>query len=159
MKIKTNLFDNYVPLRSNLRKMTTNRTFTMLKPDAIENGHMGKIIDLIIHSGFTIKAMKYTQLSKEQAMKFYEVHSERPFYMELVEYMTSGPIVAAILEKDNAVADFRTLIGSTDPADAAEGTIRKSFAESKAKNAVHGSDSDENAQIEGEFHFNSSEII
>jgi nucleoside-diphosphate kinase len=159
LKIKTNLFDNYVPLRSNLRKMTTNRTFTMLKPDAIENGHMGKIIDLIIHSGFTIKAMKYTQLSKEQAMKFYEVHSERPFYMELVEYMTSGPIVAAILEKDNAVADFRTLIGSTDPADAAEGTIRKSFAESKAKNAVHGSDSDENAQIEGEFHFNSSEII
>ena len=139
--------------------MTTNRTFTMLKPDAIENGHMGKIIDLIIHSGFTIKAMKYTQLSKEQAMKFYEVHSERPFYMELVEYMTSGPIVAAILEKDNAVADFRTLIGSTDPADAAEGTIRKAFAESKAKNAVHGSDSDENAQIEGEFHFNSSEII
>lgn len=139
--------------------MTTNRTFTMLKPDAIENGHMGKIIDLIIHSGFTIKAMKYTQLSKEQAMKFYEVHSERPFYMELVEYMTSGPIVAAILEKENAVADFRVLIGSTDPAEAAEGTIRKLFAESKAKNAVHGSDSDENAQIEGEFHFNSSEII
>ena len=146
-------------MHSNLEKMTTNRTFTMLKPDAVENGHMGKIIDLIIHSGFTIKAMKYTQLSKEQAMKFYEVHSERPFYMELVEYMTSGPIVAAILEKDNAVADFRTLIGSTDPAEAAEGTIRKSFAESKAKNAVNGSDSDENAQIEGEFHFNSSEII
>ena len=139
--------------------MTTNRTFTMLKPDAIENGHMGKIIDLIIQSGFTIKAMKYTQLTKEHAMKFYEVHSERPFYMELVDYMTSGPIVAAILEKENAVADFRTLIGSTDPADAADGTIRKSYAESKAKNAVHGSDSDENAQIEGEFHFNSSEII
>jgi len=158
-EIKVNFFFNYLSLHSNLEKMTTNRTFTMLKPDAIENGHMGKIIDLIIHSGFTIKAMKYTQLSKEQAMKFYEVHSERPFYMELVEYMTSGPIVAAILEKDNAVADFRTLIGSTDPADAAEGTIRKSFAESKAKNAVHGSDSDENAQIEGEFHFNSSEII
>lgn len=157
-EIKANFF-NYLSLHSNLEKMMTNRTFTMLKPDAIENGHMGKIIDLIIHSGFTIKAMKYTQLSKEQAMKFYEVHSERPFYMELVEYMTSGPIVAAILEKDNAVADFRTLIGSTDPADAAEGTIRKSFAESKAKNAVHGSDSDENAQIEGEFHFNSSEII
>ena len=139
--------------------MTTNRTFTMLKPDAIENGHMGKIIDLIIQSGFTIKAMKYTQLTKEQAMKFYEVHSERPFYMELVDYMTSGPIVAAILEKENAVADFRTLIGSTDPTEAADGTIRKSYAESKAKNAVHGSDSDENAQIEGEFHFNSSEII
>lgn len=146
-------------MHSKLEKMTTNRTFTMLKPDAIENGHMGKIIDLIIQSGFTIKAMKYTQLTKEQAMKFYEVHSERPFYMELVDYMTSGPIVAAILEKENAVADFRTLIGSTDPADAADGTIRKSYAESKAKNAVHGSDSDENAQIEGEFHFNSSEII
>lgn len=139
--------------------MTTNRTFTMLKPDAIKNGYMGKIIDLIIESGFTIKAMKYKQLTKEQAMKFYEVHAERPFYMELVDYMTSGPIVAAILEKDNAVADFRALIGSTDPAEAAEGTIRKSFAESKAKNAVHGSDSDENALIEGEFHFMSSEII
>ena len=146
-------------MHSKLEKMTTNRTFTMLKPDAIENGHMGKIIDLIIQSGFTIKAMKYTQLSKEQAMKFYEVHSERPFYMELVDYMTSGPIVAAILEKENAVADFRTLIGSTDPAEAADGTIRKSYAESKAKNAVHGSDSDENAQIEGEFHFNLNEIF
>lgn len=139
--------------------MTTNRTFTMLKPDAIENGYMGKIIDLIIESGFTIKAMKYKQLTKEQAMKFYEVHAERPFYTELVDYMTSGPIVAAILEKDNAVADFRALIGSTDPAEAAEGTIRKSYAESKAKNAVHGSDSDENALIEGEFHFMASEII
>lgn len=131
----------------------------MLKPDAIENGYMGKIIDLIIESGFTIKAMKYKQLTKEQAMKFYEVHAERPFYTELVDYMTSGPIVAAILEKDNAVADFRALIGSTDPAEAAEGTIRKSYAESKAKNAVHGSDSDENALIEGEFHFMASEII
>lgn len=139
--------------------MTTNRTFTMLKPDAIENGHMGKIIDLIIQSGFTIKAMKYTQLTKEQAMKFYEVHSERPFYMELVDYMTSGPIVAAILEKENAVLDFRNLIGATDPAEAADGTIRKSYAESKAKNAVHGSDSDENALIEGEFHFNMNEIF
>ena len=139
--------------------MTTNRTFTMLKPDAIENGHMGKIIDLIIQSGFTIKAMKYTQLTKEQAMKFYEVHSERPFYMELVDYMTSGPIVAAILEKENAVLDFRNLIGATDPAEAADGTIRKSYAESKATNAVHGSDSDENAQIEGEFHFNLNEIF
>ena len=139
--------------------MTTNRTFTMLKPDAIENGHMGKIIDLIIQSGFTIKAMKYTELTKEQAMKFYEVHSERPFYMELVDYMTSGPIVAAILEKENAVLDFRNLIGATDPAEAADGTIRKSYAESKAKNAVHGSDSDENALIEGEFHFNMNEIF
>jgi len=146
-------------LHSKLEKMKTNRTFTMLKPDAVENGHMGKIIDLIIQSGFTIKAMKYTQLTKEQAMKFYEVHSERPFYMELVDYMTSGPIVAAILEKENAVLDFRNLIGATDPAEAADGTIRKSYAESKAKNAVHGSDSDENAQIEGEFHFNMNEIF
>ena len=131
----------------------------MLKPDALENGHTGKIIDRIIQAGFQIKAMKLTQLTTEQAQKFYEVHAERPFYGELVEYMTSGPIVAAILEKDNAVADFRTLIGATDPADAAEGTIRKYYAESKGRNAVHGSDSDENAAIEGEFHFSASEIV
>jgi nucleoside-diphosphate kinase len=140
-------------------KMATNRTFTMLKPDAIENGHMGKILDMIIQAGFQIKAMKYTRLSEEQAKKFYEVHAERPFYGELVEYMTSGPIVAAILEKENAVADFRALIGATDPAEAAEGTIRKAYAESKGRNAVHGSDSDENAEIEGIFHFASSEIF
>ncbi len=146
-------------LENKHKKMATNRTFTMLKPDAIENGHMGNIIQMIIDAGFTIKAMKYTRLSEDQAKKFYEVHAERPFYMELVEYMTSGPIVAAILEKDNAVADFRALIGATDPAEAAEGTIRKNYAESKAKNAVHGSDSDENAQIEGEFHFSASEIF
>ena len=139
--------------------MATNRTFTMLKPDAIENGYTGKIIDMIIAAGFTIKAMKYTQLTTEQAQKFYEVHAERPFYGELVEYMTSGPIVAAILEKDNAVADFRSLIGATDPADAAEGTIRKYYAESKGRNAVHGSDSDENAEIEGKFHFAANEIF
>jgi nucleoside-diphosphate kinase len=139
--------------------MATNRTFTMLKPDAIENGHMGKILDMIIQAGFTIKAMKYTKLSTEQAQKFYEVHAERPFYGELVEYMTSGPIVAAILEKDNAVADFRALIGATDPAEAAEGTIRKYYAESKGRNAVHGSDSDENADIEGKFHFAANEIF
>jgi nucleoside-diphosphate kinase len=139
--------------------MATNRTFTMLKPDAIENGNMGKIIDLIIQSGFTIKAMKYTRLTEDQAKKFYEVHAERPFYGELVEYMTSGPIVAAILEKSNAVADFRALIGATDPAEAMDGTIRKLYAESKAKNAVHGSDSDENAEIEGAFHFSASEIF
>jgi nucleoside-diphosphate kinase len=131
----------------------------MLKPDALENGHTGKIIDMIIQAGFQIKAMKLTQLTTEQAQEFYEVHAERPFYGELVEYMTSGPIVAAILEKDNAVADFRTLIGATDPADAAEGTIRKYYAESKGRNAVHGSDSDENAAIEGEFHFSASEIV
>jgi nucleoside-diphosphate kinase len=131
----------------------------MLKPDAIENGHMGKIIDMIIQAGFSIKAMKLTQLSTEQAQKFYEVHAERPFYGELVEYMTSGPIVAAILEKDNAVADFRTLIGATDPAEAAEGTIRKYYAESKGRNACHGSDSDENAEIEGKFHFSANELV
>lgn len=139
--------------------MSGNRTFTMLKPDAIENGHMGKIIDMIIQAGFSIKAMKFTQLTEDQAKKFYEVHAERPFYGELVEYMTSGPIVAAILEKDNAVADFRALIGATDPAEAAEGTIRKYYAESKGRNAVHGSDSDENAAIEGKFHFTDSEIF
>ncbi len=139
--------------------MATNRTFTMLKPDAIENGYMGKVLDMIVEAGFAIKAMKYTRLTEEQAKKFYEVHSERPFYGELVEYMTSGPIVAAILEKDNAVADFRALIGATDPADAEEGTIRKAYAESKAKNAVHGSDSDENAAIEGEFHFSAAELF
>lgn len=139
--------------------MATNRTFTMLKPDALENGHTGKIIDMIIQAGFSIKAMKLTQLTTEQAEKFYEVHAERPFYGELVEYMTSGPIVAAILEKENAVADFRTLIGATDPSEAAEGTIRKYYAESKGRNAVHGSDSDENAEIEGKFHFTANEII
>lgn len=139
--------------------MATNRTFTMLKPDAIENGYTGKIIDMIIQAGFEIKAMKLTRLTTEQAQKFYEVHAERPFYGELVEYMTSGPIVAAILEKENAVADFRALIGATDPADAAEGTIRKYYAESKGRNAVHGSDSDENAAIEGEFHFSANEIF
>jgi nucleoside-diphosphate kinase len=149
----------YVSLHPNLDKMATNRTFTMLKPDAIENGYTGKILDMIIQAGFSIKAMKYTQLTKEQAEKFYEVHAERPFYGELVEYMTSGPIVAAILEKENAVADFRALIGATDPAEAAEGTIRKYYAESKGRNAVHGSDSDENAAIEGVFHFSANEVF
>lgn len=138
--------------------MTTNRTFTMIKPDAVENGYIGKILDMITEAGFEIKAMKYTRLSQKQAEDFYAVHAERPFYGELVSYMTSGPIVAAILEKDNAVADFRTLIGATDPAEAAEGTVRKAYAESKGRNAVHGSDSDENAAIEGKFHFTSEEI-
>jgi nucleoside-diphosphate kinase len=139
--------------------MAGNRTFTMIKPDAVESGNIGNIIQMITDAGFAIKAMKYTQLSEEQAKKFYEVHAERPFYQELVDYMISGPIVAAILEKENAVADFRKLIGATDPSEAAEGTIRKKYAESKAKNAVHGSDSDENAAIEGEFHFASSEVL
>jgi nucleoside-diphosphate kinase len=129
----------------------------MIKPDGVENGHAGKILDKITGAGFKVIALKYTRLSREQAGKFYEVHKERPFYGELVDYMTSGPIYAAILEKANAVAAFRELIGATDPAQAAEGTIRKLYAESKAKNAVHGSDSDENATIEGNFFFNAFE--
>jgi nucleoside-diphosphate kinase len=139
--------------------MATNRTFTMIKPDAVESKNIGNILQMITDAGFDIKAMKFTQLTEEQAKKFYEVHKERPFYQELVDYMISGPIVAAILEKENAVADFRSLIGATDPSEAEEGTIRKKYAESKAKNAVHGSDSDENAKIEGDFHFSSNEII
>ena len=137
--------------------MTTNRTFTMIKPEAVENGNTGAILERINKAGFRIVALKKTALSKELASKFYEVHSERPFYGELVNYMSSGPIIAAILEKDNAVADFRALIGATDPSEAADGTIRKEFAESKAKNAIHGSDSDENAELEGDFHFSSEE--
>lgn len=139
--------------------MAGTRTFTMLKPDALEANNTGKIIDMIIEAGFTIKAMKLTRLTEGEAKEFYAVHKERPFYGELVEYMTSGPIVAAILEKSNAVEDFRKLIGATDPAEAAEGTIRKKYAESKAKNAVHGSDSDENAEIESNFHFSGREIV
>lgn len=137
--------------------MATNRTFTMIKPDATAAGNTGKIIDRIIGAGFSIRAMKWTQLSQADAEAFYGVHRERPFFGELVEYMTSGPIVAAILEKDNAVADFRDLIGATDPAKAAPGTIRADFAESIAANAVHGSDSDENAAIEGAFFFSGRE--
>ena len=133
--------------------MATNRTFTMLKPDAVENGHIGAILEKINAAGFRIVAMKMTQLSKVDAEAFYAIHSERPFFGELVEYMTSGPIVSAILEKDNAVDDFRTLIGATNPAEAAEGTIRKMYAESIAANAIHGSESDENAAIESAFHF------
>jgi nucleoside-diphosphate kinase len=137
--------------------MATNRTFTMIKPDSVENGYIGGILSMITEGGFKIVAMKYTNLSKDLAGKFYEVHKERPFYGELVDYMSSGPIVAAILEKDNAVADFRKLIGATNPAEAAEGTIRKKYAKSIAANAVHGSDSDENAQIEGNFFFSQFE--
>ena len=139
--------------------MNGNRTFTMLKPDAIEGGNMGNILQMITDAGFKVIAMKYTQLTTAQAQEFYAIHKERPFYGELVEYMTSGPIIAAALEKDNAVADFRSLIGATDPAEAEEGTIRKKYAESKGRNAVHGSDSDENATIEINFHFNANEII
>lgn len=137
--------------------MATNRTFTMLKPDAVRKEYIGAILEQITASGFRVVAMKLTQLTTDDAKAFYAVHSERPFYGELVDYMTSGPIVAAILEKDNAVEDFRTLIGATNPEDAAEGTIRKKFATSISENAVHGSDSDENAAIEGAFHFSGRE--
>jgi nucleoside-diphosphate kinase len=137
--------------------METNKTFTMIKPDAVANGHIGAILDQIIKGGFKITAMKYTKLSQETAGKFYEVHKERPFYGELVDFMSSGTIVAAILEKDNAVEDFRKLIGATDPAKAEKGTIRNLFAQSIGANAIHGSDSDENAQIEGSFFFSGLE--
>lgn len=132
-------------------------TFTMIKPDAVKNGHIGAILAMINEAGFRIKAMKMTKLSGEKAGQFYEVHKERPFYGELCEFMSSGHIVAAILEKENAVADFRTLIGATNPAQAADGTIRKLYATSVGENAVHGSDSDENALIEGSFFFSKLE--
>jgi nucleoside-diphosphate kinase len=140
-------------------KMIQNRTFTMIKPDAVVNGHIGGILEKVTAAGFKIVAMKYTQLSLRDAKAFYAVHSERPFFGELVEFMSSGPIVAAILEKDNAVEDFRALIGATNPEEAAEGTIRKIYATSIGENAVHGSDSDENAAIEGAFHFAGREIF
>ncbi|CAL2083651.1 nucleoside diphosphate kinase [Tenacibaculum sp. 190524A02b] len=131
----------------------------MIKPDAVENGHTGAILEKINAAGFRIVAMKKTQMTKRDAETFYAIHSERPFFGELVEFMTRGPIVAAILEKDNAVEDFRTLIGATNPAEAAEGTIRKLYATSIGENAVHGSDSDENAAIEGAFHFSGREMF
>jgi nucleoside-diphosphate kinase len=129
----------------------------MIKPDAVKAGHIGAILAHINRAGFTIKAMKMTKLSLEKAGQFYEVHKERPFYGELCEFMSSGHIVAAILEKENAVADFRTVIGATDPSKADEGTIRKLYAKSLGENAVHGSDSDENAMIEGNFFFSGLE--
>lgn len=135
------------------------RTFTMLKPDAVEKGHIGAILEQISSAGFRIVAMKLTQMTTDDAEAFYAIHKERPFFGELVEYMTRGPIVAAVLEKENAVEDFRTLIGATNPEDAAEGTIRKLYAASIGENAVHGSDSDENAQIEGAFHFSGREMF
>ncbi len=139
--------------------MLNNITFTMIKPDAVADGHIGAILNKISEAGFRISAMKLTQLTVDDAKKFYEIHSERPFYDELVMFMSSGPIVAAVLEKENAVADFRTLIGATNPAEAEEGTIRKMFARSVGENAVHGSDSDENALIEARFHFSGREIF
>ena len=138
--------------------MPTNRTFTMIKPDGVEEGHIGAIIDKITAAGFNIVSMKLTQLSQNEAEAFYAIHKERPFFGELVQFMTRGPIVAAILEKDNAVDDFRKLIGATNPAEAAEGTIRKLYASSVGENAVHGSDSDENASIEAAFYFSAREI-
>ncbi len=139
--------------------MATNRTFTMIKPDAVRNGHIGAILARINEAGFRIVAMKYTKLSAEKAGEFYEVHKERPFYGELVEFMSSGPIVAAALEKENAVADFRTLIGATNPAEAEPGTIRALYATSIGENAVHGADSDENAAREISFHFAQTEVF
>ena len=139
--------------------MANNKTFTMLKPDSVEKGNIGAILEKVTSSGFRIVAMKLTQLTIADAEAFYEIHKDRPFFTDLVTYMTRGPIVAAILEKDNAVEDFRTLIGATNPAEAAEGTIRNMFADSISENAVHGSDSDENAAIEGAFHFSGREMF
>jgi nucleoside-diphosphate kinase len=139
--------------------MATNRTFTMIKPDGVENGHIGAILEKITAAGFNIVALKLTQMTKGDAESFYAVHNERPFFGELVEFMTRGAIVAAILEKDNAVDDFRALIGATNPTEAAEGTIRKLYATSIGENAVHGSDSDENAAIESAFHFSGRELF
>ena len=133
--------------------MATNRTFTMIKPDAVQENHIGGILNMMEEGGFRVVELQKINLTAERAGQFYAVHAERPFYNDLVKYMSSGPIVAAVLEKDNAVADFRTLIGATNPAQAAEGTIRKKYAKSIEANAVHGSDSDENAQIEADFFF------
>jgi len=131
----------------------------MLKPDSIEDGYMLPILNKISDSGFKIIALKYKKMNREEAEEFYAIHSEKPFFSDLINFITRGPIVAAVLEKDNAVEDFRKLIGSTDPDEAEEGTIRKSFARSKGENAIHGSDSDENSSIEISFHFDESEIF
>ena len=139
--------------------MNLNRTFTMLKPDSIEQGFMLPILNMIENAGFKIIALKYKKMSKEEAENFYSIHSDKPFFNDLVNFMTRGPIIAAALEKENAVEDFRLLIGSTDPSEAEDGTIRKKFAKSKGENAVHGSDSDENAKIEIDFHFSKDEIF
>ena len=143
----------------NKKNTMRNITFTMIKPEAVEAGNTGAILNRMEEAGFRILALKKVHLTAERAGLFYEVHKERPFYGELVEYMSGGPIIAAILEKENAVADFRTLIGSTNPEEADEGTIRKEFATSLAMNAVHGSDSDENANIEANFHFSEEERL
>lgn len=147
----------FLSLRPKYFVMAGNITLTMIKPDAVKKNNIGGILHMINEAGFRIVAMKYTKLSPEKAGEFYAAHKERPFYGELVDFMSSGPIVAAILEKENAVEDFRKLIGATDPSKAEEGTIRKRYATSIGENAVHGSDSDENAQIEGDFHFSKVE--
>ena len=139
--------------------MKSNRTFTMLKPDSIEQGFMLPILNMIQAAGFNIIALKYKKMTTDEAEQFYSIHSDKPFFNDLIKFMTRGPIVAAALEKNNAVEDFRALIGSTDPEDALDGTIRKKYAKSKGENAVHGSDSDENAAIEINFHFKNSEIF
>ena len=139
--------------------MNSNRTFTMLKPDSIEQGNMLPILNMIENAGFKIIALVYKKMSKDEAEKFYSIHSDKPFFNDLVSFMTRGPIIAAALEKENAVEEFRELIGSTDPQEAMDGTIRKKFAKSKGENAVHGSDSDENSSIEIDFHFDSNEIF
>ncbi|SZD72802.1 Nucleoside diphosphate kinase [Candidatus Ornithobacterium hominis] len=137
----------------------SNITLTMIKPDAVENGYIGSILNEITNAGFKIKAMKMTQLSVADAQKFYEIHQDKPFFSDLVEFMTSGPIVAAVLEKENAVEDFRKLIGATNPAEAEQGTIRQKYAEQLERNAIHGSDSNENAKIESQFHFSGREVL
>lgn len=153
-----NISENFLLSQpKNSEKDMSNRTFTMIKPDAMKNGHAGAILDKIIKEGFRIVALKQVKLDSEKAGEFYAVHKERPFYGELVNFMSSGVIIAAILEKDNAVAAFRKLIGATNPAQADEGTIRKLYATSLGENAIHGSDSDENARIEGDFFFSKLE--
>tara|TARA_B100000925_G_C21963798_1_gene454586 strand:+ start:751 stop:1248 length:498 start_codon:yes stop_codon:yes gene_type:complete len=159
-KVEGEMLDHENKMMEKFRKERDNKgniTFTMIKPEAVAANNIGGILKMIEDAGFRISAMKKVVLSKERAASFYEVHKERPFYAELVDYMSGGPIIAAILEKNNAVADFRKLIGSTNPAEAAEGTIRKIYATSMGENAVHGSDSDENAIIESNFHFSSEE--
>lgn len=149
-------------LRPNLKNisfMAGKITLTMIKPEAVKNGNAGAILDMIIKGGFSIIAMKYLKLTKEQAMKFYKVHKERPFYNDLVDFMSSGPIVAAILEKENAIEAYRNFIGSTNPAEAKEGTVRAKFGSNIQENAVHGSDSDENAIIEAGFFFSELERV
>lgn len=157
MKRRVNYYLRAPKNKEHTRNMAGSITFTMIKPEAVEKGQTGAILAKIEEGGFRIVALKKTKLSEARAGQFYAVHKERPFYGELVEYMSSGAIVAALLEKQNAVTDFRALIGATDPTQAADGTIRKLFAESKAKNAIHGSDSDENAAIEADFFFTREE--